>query len=269
MANELDDQVDIEVDDAPEEIDVQIGEQAPEPKPDVVTMTPAEFAALKAQSDSAQAIQKGIEGLAQGLRQPTQAAQPANAQKQTPEEFYAEHADDMFDKEKAPAILATYNKMLMEREYGPMFNAQAAALVSAKKELLESREPLYKKYSVEVEQLVKSQPPNVQLDPEIYDKAWQVIRNKHSSEIENESVDAKVKAALDAKLKELGIDPEKITASNPRPPAYENSAARSTGGQANGKRTIRLPNKETEDKLRREAERRGLDFADYARSKGY
>jgi hypothetical protein len=252
-----------------EELDIQIGDAPVETKPDVVTLSPSEFAALKAQGDSAQAIQKGIEGLSSKLGYQAQTQQPVNAPTQTPEEFYAEHADDMFDKEKAPKVMAQYNKMLMEREYGPLFNAQAAALVSTKKELLESRDPLFKKYKSEVEQLVKSQPANVQLNPAIYDQAWEVVKKNHQSEIEEESVSAKVNAAVEAKLKELGIDPSKLKADQ-RPPAYENSASRSSGSApSSGKRTVRLPDEATRAKFEREAAKRGLDLADYLRIKGY
>jgi len=251
-----------------EEVEIVVG--APEaPKPEVVTLTPAEYAALKANGDSAQAIQKGIEGLADRLSAPqAPVVAPANAPTQTPEEFYAEHADDLFDKDKAPKVLAQYNKMLMEREYGPMFNAQAAALVGTRKELLEARDPLFKQYANEVEALVKAQPPSVQLQPNVYELAWANIREKHRVEIEQAAVDAKVNAAVESKLKELGIDPTKPAG---RPDAYQNSAARGggSGPATSTKRTIRVPDQATMDRLTAEARKRGLDPVDYLKRKGY
>ena len=253
-----------------EEVDIQVGDPEPEAKPEVVTLSPAEFAALKAQGDSAQAIAKGIEGLGNRLGQPQATPQPANTPVQSPEEYYAEHADDMFDKEKAPKIMATYNKMLMEREYGPMFNAQAAALVSTKKELLAARDPLFRKYEAEIEQLVKSQPLGAQLAPDIYDRAWANIRQKHQAEIEEESVNARVDAAVEAALKARGIDPAK-PAESKRPEAYTNSASRSNGTapSSSTKRTVRLPDQATRVKLEKEAQRRGLELNDLLRIKGY
>ena len=199
MSDNIDEALETQVEPEEQEIEIAVGEPEPEKKPEVVTLSPAEFATLKAQGDSAQAIQKGIEGLSNRFAAP-QVAPPANAPMQTPEEFYADHADDMFDKEKAPKIMRQYNKMVMEAEYGPMFNAQAQALVATKKELLVSKEPLFKKYESEVEQLVKSQPGNVQLQPDVYDRAWLTIRERHRSEIEEESVNDKVAKAVEAKL---------------------------------------------------------------------
>jgi hypothetical protein len=252
------------------ELEIQVGADPPAEKPPVVTMTTAEFAALKAQGDSALAISKGIADLGNKLGAPQAAVvQPVNAPQQTPEEYYAEHADEVFDKEKAPSIMAKYNKMLMEREYGPMFNAQAAALVTTKKELLASRDEQFKRYEAEVEQLVRSQPANVQLNPNIYDQAWEVVRGKHRAELEEEAVNAKVAAAVEAKLKELGIDPTKPAAEQ-RPAAYANSASRPGGsGPSATKRTVRVPDQKTKQQLEAHALKRGLDIEDVLRQKGY
>lgn len=265
----MSDEAEVEVEDQNpiEEIEIAVGAEPEAKKPEVVTLSPAEFAALKAQGDSAAAIQKGIEGLGSRLSSPAQAQQPANAPTQTPEEFYAEHADDMFDKEKAPKVMAQYNKMLMEREYGPMFNAQAQALVATKKELLKSKEPLFSKYEAEVENLVRSQPANAQLAPDIYDRAWLAIRQQHQAEIEEDSVKSKIDEAVNARLKELGIDLAKVK-SGERPPAYVNSESRSQQASGSTKRTIRLPDEATRAKYEREALRRGMDLADLLRTKG-
>jgi hypothetical protein len=253
-----------------EEIEIAVGEAPPEPKPDVVSMSAAEFAELKARSDSAQAIQKGIEGLGAKMQAPAAPQQQVvNAPQQTPEEFYAEHADDFFDKEKAPKLMRQYNKMIMEQEYGPAFSSMSAQLATTRKELLASRDPLYKKYESEVEQLVQAQAPNVRVQSDVYDRAWLTIREKHRTEIEEESINTKVADAVAAKLKEYGIDPDKKVVP-PRPDAYVNSAGRSAGATtANGKKTVRLPNEETRIRLENEARKRGMEFTDLLRAKGY
>jgi hypothetical protein len=252
------------------ELDIQIGEQTPEAKPEVVTLTPAEFAALKAQGDSASAIQKGIEGLSSRIN-PTYAPPPntANAPMQTAEEYFTEHSDDLFDKEKGAKVMAEYTKRITEREYGPIINNLSAHFAATKKELLSAKDPMFKKYEAEIEQLVKSQPQNIQLQPDVYDRAWLTVRQKHQAEIEEEGINAKVDERLNAKLKELGIDPSKPKA-DPRPPAYANSEARSGGSAPSaGRKTVRLPNEETKQKLEIEARKRGLDMADLLRIKGY
>jgi hypothetical protein len=271
MADSIDLPIDDNQDDAAAEpeLDIAVGEAPLEAKPDVVTLSPAEFAALKAQGDSAAAIAKGIESLGSRMGAPAQAAPPANTPVQTPEEFFAEHSDDLFDKEKGAKLMAEYNKRLMEREYGPMFANVSSQLASTKRDLLAARDPLFKKYEAEIEALVKSQPQNVQVQPDVYDRAWLTIREKHRSEIEEETVNARVNEAVAKALKEAGIEPGKKGAGD-RPPAYENSASRSAGAApAAGKRTVRLPNEETRKKLENEARRRGIDMADLLRSKGY
>ena len=253
------------------ELEVVVGPEpeAKDEKPEVVTLTPDQFAELKAQSDSSKAIRDGIEGLAGRLVAPA-APQPANAPTQSAEEFFAEHSDDMFDKEKGPAVLKKFVRMVGEQEYGPTLQAQALALQATKKELLEARDPHYKKFKAEVEALVASQPPAVRLQPNVYELAWNQVKQTHQSEINEEEISERVNKALDEKLKALGIDPSKGAV---RPAAHVNSAARSVPAQssagAGGKRTVRLPDAATEQKLRAEALRRGLDFEDLLRIRGY
>jgi len=246
------------------ELEIQVGEVKPEENaPKVVTMTPEQFAELQAKGDSAQAVLKGIEGLGERLAVPQSA--PINTPQQTPEEFFAEHADDLFDKEKGAKVLADYNRMITEREYGPILNSFSAQLVDAKKELLAAKDPMFKKYSSEVEALVKAQPKAVQMQADVLDRAWLTVREKHKSEILEEEVNKKVNELLDAKLKELGIKKN----GDERPAAYENSESGSGGMPQARRSTVRLPDEATKRKLEDEANRLGLNFGDYLRVKGY
>ena len=268
MSDEINDNVPAEI--PAEELVIKVGnEPEDDDKPEVVTMTPAEYAALKAQSDSAAAIAKGIEGLGAKLSTPqAPAPMPVNAPVQTPEEFFTEHADDLFDKEKGAKVLGEYVKRVGEREYGGMFSAVSSQLAATKKELLAAKDPQYKKYESEIEALVNAQPPAVRIQPDIYERAWREIRSKHQSEIEEEAITERVNAAVEAKLKELGIDAK--GASTTRPAAYVNSEGRSSPtASGSTKRTVRLPDEATRQKLEREAKRRGLNIDDLLRTKGY
>lgn len=257
------------------ELDVQVegeagieGGDKEDKKPDVVTLTPEEFAALKGSGDTAQAVLKGFEALGNRLGPGQQHPNAVNTPQQTPEEFFAEHADDLFDKEKGGKTLTEYSKRIIEREYGPLLASISKQLSATRKELLETKDPMFKKYSGEIEELVRAQPQSVQMQPDIYERAWLTVREKHRSEIEEEATNAKVEALLDAKLKELGIDPKTKKGSDARPAAYVNSEARST--PASGvKRTVRLPDEATKKRLQAEAARRGLDLADLLKGKGY
>jgi len=272
MADNVDNVDDQVVDDSTsdtDDVDIVVGPE-PDKKPDVVTLTPEQFAQLQSQSDTARAVKEGIEGLTSKLYTPQASAPaPVNAPTQTAEEYLAEHGDDLFDKEKAPKIMAEFNKKYAEREFIPVITNLSAQLAATKRELLENRDPMFKKYAPEIEALVRAQPANVQAQPDIYERAWQTVRERHRAEIEEETVNSKVAAAVEAKLKELGIDPTKPTAPA-RPAAYENSAARSAQSTPNaGKRTIRLPDEATLKKYEAEALRKGLDIKDLLATKGY
>ena len=250
------------------ELEVVVGpEEKLDDKPEVVTMTPEEFAALRASSDSAKAVRDGIEGLASRLA-PQQGPMPVNTPQQTPEEFYAEHSDDLFDKVKGAKVLRQYTKLVSEQEYGPILQNLSTSLSNTRKELLEARDPQYKKYKTEVEQLVASQPPNVRANPDIFEQAWNVVRQRHQAEIEEETVNEKVSKALDAKLKELGIDPSKPAQ---RPAAHVNSEGRSIPQQStSGTRArVRLPDEATRKSLEAEALRKGMELEDLLKIRGY
>ena len=249
-------------------LQVAIGPEE-ETKPEVVTLTPEDFAALKAQGDSAKAVKEGIEGLAARLNQSSAPqVQPVNAPGPTAEEYLTEHSEELFDREKGPKVFMKGVHMVAEKEYGGIIRGLSMTLANTRKELLESKDPYFKKYKVEVDALVAQQPADVQLKPDIYELAWQSVRQRHQAEIEEDSVSEKVNKAVEAKLKEFGIDPTKSV----RPAAHVNSAGRSTplvtsSGQT--KRIARFPDAKTEATLRKEAARRGLDFETLAKTRGY
>ena len=253
--------------DPDDKLEVEVGPEVEE-NPEVVTMTPEEFAALKAQGDSTRAMKEGIEGLAAKLQVPVAAPQPVNASTQTAEEFFTEHSDEIFDKEKGAAVLKKFTKMASEQEYGGLLRGLSTSLSNTRKELLEAKDPQYKKYKAEVEALVASQPPDVQISPDIHERAWATVRQRHQSEIEAESVKEQVDKAVEAKLKELGIDPSKPQG---RPAAHINSEGRSTPtvSSSTSRPRVRLPDAATETRLRAEATRKGMDFEDLLRVKGY
>jgi len=253
-------------------LEVVIGEEPPEEKPEVVTMTPEEYAALKAQSDSTKAMRESIDGLASKLGAPTVVhAPPANAPQQTPEEYFAEHSDEIFDKEKGAAVLAKYNRMVSEKEYGPLLRGMSSTLANTRKELLEAKDPHFKRYKAEIDALVAQQPPEVQIAPDVYERAWITVRQRHQGEIEEETVNSKVDAAVEKKLKELGIDLAKLKGNGGRPAAHVQSEGRSaptvtTGAQ---RQRVRLPDQKTKAALEAEALRKGMDIEDLYRIRGY
>ena len=236
-------------------------EETPEEKPAVSTISPEELAALRAQADTAKALREVVEGLASRLAQP--AAPPVNTPVESPEEFFEKHADEIFDPQKGAKVLRKYTEMVGEQKYGKVFQGLSTELANTRKELLESRDPYFKRWKGEVEALVAQQPAEVRSQPNIWELAWQSVRQKHSSEIEAETIKEKVDAAVAEALKAHGIEAGK------RPPVAANGEARSAPqGQAQT-RKVRLPDAATEARLRAEATRKGMDFNDLLIAKGY
>jgi hypothetical protein len=251
-----------------EDLEIAVGPE-PEKKSDVVTLTPQEFEALKASGDSAKAVKDGIEGLASRLSVPAPAVAPANAPQETAEEFFEKNSDDIFDKEKGPKLLRKFTKLVSEQEYGGILRGLSTTLANTRKELLEAKDPHFKKYKAEVEALVAGQPQEVQLSPDVYERAWTVVRQRHQSEIEEETVNDKVSKLVDEKLKALGIDPSKVGAGL-RPSAHVNSEGRSVPSMSSAsKPRVRLPDEATRTALEKEAERKGMDLKDLLRTRGY
>jgi hypothetical protein len=252
-------------DDGPE---ISVGPEKEE-KADVVTMTNEEFAALRASSDSARAIKEGIDSLAGKLGAPSAPVQQVvNAPQESPEEFFEKNADLIFDKEKGAAILAKYTKMVADKEYGGTLRGLSTTLANTRKELLEAKDPNFKKYKAEIEQLVAQQTPEIQMLPDVFERAWVTVKQRHQGDIEAESVKSQVDAAVTAKLKELGIDPSKLGGG--RPAAHVNSAGRSTPQvSTSGRPQVRLPDEATKQGLTDAAMRKGMDLNDLLRARGY
>lgn len=254
------------------ELEVAVGPEPVEEDKSKVTITVEDLAALKAQGDSAKAVKEGIEALSAKLGQPTVVqAPPANAPQQTAEEFLAEHSDDLFDKEKGPAVFLKGVKMVAEKEYGGMLQGLSTSLANTRRELLEAKDPHFKKYKAEIEALVAQQPPNIRMQPNVYELAWDAVRKTHQAEIEEETVTDRVAKAVEAKLKELGLDAETLKKQGgARPAAHVQSESRSAPVVTTAqKRTVRLPDAATRVALEAEAKRKGMDLEDLLRVRGY
>jgi hypothetical protein len=262
MSDNVDDDLELEVEvdtegDERDELEIAVGDEPQEPAPKVDMLEPGELAALRAQADSARAIKEGIEGLASRL---APQAQPANSPVQSPEEFMAEHMDDIFDKEKGPKLLAQYQKMVTDREYGPLIQSLSARVGTLTESVIEAQDPIYKDYRDEVRALVKSQPAGVQAMPDVFERAWLTIREKHRDEIEDKRIEAKVAERIKAR--------DEASASV-KPPVRINSDARASGGGGSSQRSVyRFKTEADKRDAEHQAELRGLTLSDYLKGKG-
>ena len=190
------------------ELEVAVGPE-PEAKAEVVTLTPEQFAELKASGDSAKAVKEGIEGLASKLAAPQAApAAPINAPQKTFEEIFEEVSDDLYDKTKGAGAFRKLAKMVGEQEYGPVVTGLSTELAATKKKLLLNEDPYFKKYLSEVDSLIAQQQPAVRNQANIYDLAWAEVRKRHASEIEDDTVTKKVDAASGGEAERAWNRPE-------------------------------------------------------------
>ena len=237
-----------------------------EEKPEVVTLTPEQFEELKARGDSSKALSESIAALGTSLNRPVVVqAQPANAPQETPEEFYEKNADRMFDPKEGAQLMAKYTKMVAERDYGPMLRGQAVALAQSNWKLLKNEDAHAKKYSKEVEDLVAQQNEATKLMPNVFELAWAEVRKRHATEIETESINAKVDEAVAAKLKELGLDKKEPA----KPVARTTGASSSATGAGERKRVVRRPDRAALEKVKAYMRRKGVDREWALRHFGY
>lgn len=252
-------------------LEVAVGPE-PEAKAEVVTLTPEQFAELKASGDSAKAVKEGIDALASKLSAPQAVAvAPVNAPQKTFEEIFEEVSDDLYDKTKGAGAFRKLAKMVGEQEYGPVVTGLSTELAATKKKLLLNEDPYFKKYLSEVDSLIAQQQPAVRNQANIYDLAWAEVRKRHASEIEDDTVTKKVDAGIAAKLKELGIDPSKPVVAG-RPAAHTGGEGRSTPTvttSPGAKRTLRVPDAAARAKLENDAARKGVDIETLAKTRGF
>lgn len=127
---------------------------------------------------------------------------------------------------------------------------------------------VYDKYSREIEEYVAQQPVQVRLqNPRVYQSAVEAVKARHMDEFVSEEFDKKLNDALNAKLAELGIDPNAKAAPKPGYVAPSSVAARPATPAAPNKRTVAIPRW-----VKEEADKRGMDpgfYFEHLKSKGY
>lgn len=152
----------------------------------------------------------------------------------------------------------------------PMVQTMAVNQAQLSRELVLTNpetKKVYDKYAREVEQYVANQPVAQRLqNPRIYQTAIEAVKATHMSDFVNEEFDKKLNDALNAKLAELGIDPN---GQKPMPkPGYTapQSAQRPPQQSSGQKKMIAIPKW-----VELEADKRGLDkgfYYEHLKSKG-
>ncbi len=125
------------------------------------------------------AVEKAFSGLRSPVPQPQQQAGESDA------EFMARLKKDLFDEEKAPALL----NELIDRRMGPRFQQALELNFAQAQKLLEldpETGPVLKKYKTEIDALLSTLPANVQKTPQALDYALKQVKGAHIGDIARE-----------------------------------------------------------------------------------
>jgi hypothetical protein len=259
----------------PEEAEAAAKAEASRGQPAGVTLTAAEYEALKREGAQAGAIQAGLEGLASRM-QPVVVNQPAAvAVQETEEERDAKIEEELFARGKGPRAIRT----LAREEARKMVAPALAELLRDSQEqfdvLLEAhpeKGPQLKKYDAEVKEELAKLTPAQRMLPTSKIKALDRVLQRHGPELEAD----RISRAVDARLKEMGIEVKDgkpvVAGANGKPPAVgateaggQSGASVSSGG--GGKKKVVTVTREERARWSAEAERRQIDPDEYMQTK--
>jgi len=148
---------------------------------------------------------EGFKGLQEALKGP---AQTVNVQQQvgeTDDEFEKRLEKELFSEGKTGKAV----KEAIQRYGGGQVSQLMGIISQQNRQIIEmhpEKSTVFNRYKGEIETFVKDLPQDQQFHPQVWDYALEQIKNKHKEDLDKESVDAKVSAAVEARLKELGID---------------------------------------------------------------
>jgi len=228
----------------------------------------AALVAERAKLSAEAANNNPVSALQQTMNQLVTQMQPQKAPV-TPGYLIPNKAPQMSDKEFEKYI----NDLTLENPYraqmeiqartmGPVIQTFASSQAQLSRELLfanPSTKKVYDKYAQEVEQAVASIPVADRIqNPRVYQTALEVVKARHMEDFVTEGQEERLAAMLDAKLKELGIDPTKPAAKQPQSTYTAPMSAQRPAANSTPKKVVAIPSW-----VKTEAERKGLDHGFY------
>lgn len=188
------------VDDAEEEDDEQPQAQPP--------VTQAEIAELRQKADNSSQLAQALTQIASRPGQASSAV-PTPAPGESPEAFRKRMNESIFSSDDPYALIAEIAK----REIAPIIGQTSHGAAALAKKIIEidpEKGPTFKKYKKEVEEFVASLPPAQQALPQVWEFAHSQVLVKHSEEIATERATKIAEEMVDKRLKQLGLNPEKL-----------------------------------------------------------
>jgi hypothetical protein len=245
------------------------GENPPEESNDEdegkVVLSKEEYEALRSGTDSTGLLAEGLKELKDALG--GQQAQVANESQQQPgesdEEFEKRLEQDLFAEGKSGKAI----REAIQRYGGGQVSQLMGMLSQQNKKLLQLDEetgPIFKRYRSEIEDVVKSLPPEQQGHPQVWEYAVTQVKNAHRDELEQESVEQMVEKRVAEKLKELGVEEggQRPAASGP----YAGGGGGGRGSANVGAKSKKRVYVTEADK--RIAEEKGMPISQYMQRKG-
>ena len=225
-----------------------------EPSPEGASSS-SEPEAPSGSSDPLEAISKGFKELGDVLKnnQTVQPQMPIQQPGESDEEFAERLKEALFSEDPLPAL-----KEAVQRFTQPaLAQANYTAMELAKKVMVLDPEkgPIFKKYQSEIEDFIKTLPPNVQTNPGVYDYAYKEIYSRHIDEI----VEERVKQKEQELLQKLQQQQQPSKTSQKKGPYMVGEPTVSR------RKTKKVYYTQAE---KEEADRRGIPLEDYLRIKG-
>ena len=233
---------------------------------DKVVLSKEEFEQLKGGQSSTDLLANGLRELKETLSQPQQ---PANVQQQpgeSDEEFESRLERELFAEGKSGKAI----KEAVARYTGAQTGQLMGMLSAQNKKLLAldgETGPIFNRYRSEIEKVVSELPEQQQNHPQVWEYAYNQVKDKHKGELQSEEVSSLVEKEVQRRLAELGIEPsggangKEKKKSAPFMESGRGSANVNTGG-AKPKRVYAT----AEDK--RIADIKGVPIEQYLKNKG-
>ena len=206
--------------------------------------------------DPLEAITKGFKELGEALKdkQTVQPQIPVQKPGESDEEFAERLKEALFSENPLPAL-----KEAVERFTQPVVQQQAYTTMELAKRVMEldpEKGPIFKKYKSEIDAFIKTLPPNVQMNPGVYEYAYKEIYARHMNDIIEEKLKEKEEEIRKKVMEEL-----KGTQKGTQSQGAYMTGEPVTKGRP--KKRVYVTQEE-----RDEAERRGIPLEDYLRIKG-
>lgn len=233
---------------------------------DKVTLSKEEYEQLRSGKDSTGILAEGLKELKDVLGQQNA---PANLKQQpgeSDEDFEKRLEQDLFAEGKSGKTL----REAIERYSGRQHQQLMSVISQQNRRLLEldgTKGPVFKRFQSEIEGFVGQLPPEQQNHPQVWDYAFEQVKKRHESELQEETVNEQVERLVAERLKAYGIDgQEEEGKGKPKRRASYMESGKGSANRSSGQKKRKVVYATAED--REMAQRRMIPLEEYLKRKG-